>query len=66
MEQPHNLFRALDEAANKTTTAFDHAHIRHGFIGGYATSLIGGVRMTSARLSCILSLFDTIPPANLT
>ncbi|KAF4263578.1 hypothetical protein KXV68_004740 [Aspergillus fumigatus] len=41
-------FQSLDEAAKETTTALARANIRHGFIGGYAVSLIGGTRMTSA------------------
>jgi hypothetical protein len=45
-----NPFRFLDAAAREVTTALARSHIRHGFIGGYATSLIGGVRMTSVRL----------------
>ncbi|KAK9583672.1 hypothetical protein EMGR_005261 [Emarellia grisea] len=40
-------FQSLDEAAKETTTALARANIRHGFIGGYAVSLIGGTRMTS-------------------
>lgn len=48
-------FQSLDEAAKETTTALARANIRHGFIGGYAVSLIGGTRMTSARLSYALS-----------
>ena len=47
-------FRSLDEAAKETTTALNRAHIRHGVIGGYATSLIGGDRITKARLPYIL------------
>lgn len=66
MEQLQHPFRSLDVAAKEKTTALARACIRHGFIGGYATSLIGGLRMTSVRLPCILSLFDTIPSANLT
>lgn len=46
--------RPLDEAAKKITTALTHANIRHGFIGGYATSLIGGDRLTSVYLPSIL------------
>lgn len=60
-----NPFRSLDAAAKETTTALARANIRHGFIGGYATSLLGGVRLTSVRFPYILSIFDTIPPANL-
>lgn len=48
-------FQSLDEAAKETTTALARANIRHGFIGGNAVSLIGGTRMTSARLSYALS-----------
>ncbi|XBQ90746.1 hypothetical protein V6000_006299 [Aspergillus fumigatus] len=40
-------FQSLDEAAKETTTALARANIRHGFIGGYAVSLIGGTRMTN-------------------
>jgi hypothetical protein len=42
-----NPFRCLDLAAEETTAALARADIRYGFIGGYATSLIGGPRMTS-------------------
>ena len=51
-------FRSLDEAAKETVSALDRAHIRHGVIGGYATSLIGGARITKARLPYILSHFE--------
>lgn len=54
-----NPFRFLDAAAREVTTALARSHIRHGFIGGYATSLIGGVRMTSVRLFSTLSLSQT-------
>ncbi|KAG2016906.1 hypothetical protein GB937_006109 [Aspergillus fischeri] len=37
-------FQSLDVAAKETTTALARANIRHGFIGGYAVSLIGGMR----------------------
>ncbi|KAJ6134464.1 hypothetical protein N7523_000786 [Penicillium sp. IBT 18751x] len=42
-----NPFHYLDGASKETTTAFARAHIRHGYIGGYATSLVGGKRTTS-------------------
>ncbi|OJJ50322.1 hypothetical protein ASPZODRAFT_149677 [Penicilliopsis zonata CBS 506.65] len=41
-----NLFRSLDKSAKETTTALAGANIRHGFIGGYATSLLGGLILT--------------------
>ncbi|KAJ5551539.1 hypothetical protein N7535_000517 [Penicillium sp. DV-2018c] len=47
MEQPQDLYACLDAAAKETTTALTRAGIRHAFIGGYATSLIEGVRMTT-------------------
>ncbi|CAG8937611.1 unnamed protein product [Penicillium salamii] len=40
-------YKALDEAAGQTTRFLTGLNIRHGFIGGYATSLIGGARITS-------------------
>lgn len=58
-----NPLRPLDEAAKTITTTLTHANIRHGFIGGYATSLIGGGRFTNVYL---LSILDTVLPANLT
>jgi hypothetical protein len=45
-----DLFQSLDIAAKETTTALARANIRHAFIGGYAVSLIGGMRLTKARL----------------
>ncbi|KEY83382.1 hypothetical protein BA78_8825 [Aspergillus fumigatus] len=36
-------FQSLDEAAKETTTALARANIRHGFIGGYAVSLIANL-----------------------
>ncbi|KAI2793973.1 hypothetical protein POX_a00562 [Penicillium oxalicum] len=44
--QEREPFRFLDAAAKETTVALTRANIRHGFIGRYATSLIGGSRMT--------------------
>ncbi|KAJ5931633.1 hypothetical protein N7516_006122 [Penicillium verrucosum] len=44
--QEYEPFRFLDAAAKETTVALTRANTRHGFIGGYATSLIGGSRMT--------------------
>ncbi|KAI2788242.1 hypothetical protein POX_e06255 [Penicillium oxalicum] len=41
-----NRFEPLDIAAKNTTNILTHRNIRHGFIGGYATSLLGGSRMT--------------------
>ena len=53
--QEDEPFRFLDAAAKETTVALTRANIRHGFIGGYAVSLIGGSRMTEACISCIVS-----------
>ncbi|CAG8080548.1 unnamed protein product [Penicillium salamii] len=39
-------YEALDKAAGQTTRFLTGLNIRHGFIGGYATSLIGGRRIT--------------------
>ncbi|KAJ5867030.1 hypothetical protein N7534_001583 [Penicillium rubens] len=44
--QEDEPFRFLDAAAKETTVALTRANIRHGFMGGYATSLIGGSRIT--------------------
>ncbi|KAJ5583115.1 hypothetical protein N7535_001735 [Penicillium sp. DV-2018c] len=44
--QKYGFFCDLDAAAKETTAALTRANIRHGFMGGYATSLIGGSRMT--------------------
>jgi hypothetical protein len=61
-----SLFHSLDMAAQETTIALAHANIRHGFIGGYATSLVGGMRMTSVRFPCIFLILDMNPSADLT
>lgn len=50
--QEDEPFRFLDAAAKETTVALTRANIRHGFIGGYATSLIGGSRMTEVYIPC--------------
>jgi hypothetical protein len=52
--QEDEPFRFLDAAAKETTIALTRANIRHGFIGGYATSLIGGSRMTEVYIPCIV------------
>ncbi|KAJ5134548.1 hypothetical protein N7526_005913 [Penicillium atrosanguineum] len=46
MIQEDEPFRFIDAAAKETTVALTRANIRHGFIGGYTTSLIGGSRIT--------------------
>ncbi|PGH18530.1 hypothetical protein AJ79_00307 [Helicocarpus griseus UAMH5409] len=50
MEQLHiqlSQFAVLDAAAQRVTAALEAMNCRHCFIGGYATSLIGGTRMTN-------------------
>lgn len=42
-------FASLDTTAREITAALTEANIRHGYIGGYATSLVGGTRVTSVR-----------------
>ena len=46
-------FHELDIAAQMTTTTLTRAGIRHAFIGGYATSLLGGGRMTEVLLATL-------------
>ncbi|KAJ9480970.1 hypothetical protein VN97_g12546 [Penicillium thymicola] len=51
MEQSQNTsrqshFDRLDTAAKEITTALTRNQCRHGFIGGYAASLVGGARTT--------------------
>lgn len=53
--QEDEPFRFIDAAAKETTVALTRANIRHGFMGGYATSLIGGLRMTEVHIPCIIS-----------
>ncbi|KAJ5675031.1 uncharacterized protein N7477_004965 [Penicillium maclennaniae] len=50
-----NPFHCLDRAAKEAKTAFARAYIRHGYIGGYATSLIGGKRTTSSNKLVFMS-----------
>lgn len=53
--QEDEPFRFIDAAAKETTVALTRANIRHGFMGGYATSLIGGSRMTEVHIPYIVS-----------
>lgn len=47
LEAAKAKFETLDAAAQEVTTALKRAKIRHGYIGGYATSVVGGIgRMT--------------------
>lgn len=47
MDHLQGRFQTLDAAAQEVTTALKRANIRHGYIGGYATSVVGGIgRMT--------------------
>ncbi|KAJ5155087.1 uncharacterized protein N7500_010526 [Penicillium coprophilum] len=47
MEQPQNHhFDLLDLTAQEITAALTCSNCRHGFIGGYAVSLVGGARIT--------------------
>ena len=49
-QQQQSPFHHLDVAAKEVTTALTSAKCRHGFVGGYATSLIGGRRLTDVHL----------------
>ncbi|KAI2722809.1 hypothetical protein CBS147332_3738 [Penicillium roqueforti] len=42
----HSTFDHLDTTAKEITAALTRGNCRHGFIGGYAVSLVGGMRMT--------------------
>jgi hypothetical protein len=64
-QELQNPFNYLDVAAKEITAALTRANYRHGFIGGYAASLVGGVRMTDVRLLSIFSTLDTIPQVDL-
>lgn len=48
--QQQSPFHQLDVVAKEVTTALTSAKCRHGFVGGYATSLIGGQRLTDVNL----------------
>ncbi|KAJ5790130.1 uncharacterized protein N7518_007141 [Penicillium psychrosexuale] len=45
-ESSGNRFDRLDATAKVVTSALTHNNCRHGFIGGYAVSLVGGLRIT--------------------
>ena len=55
-----NRFNQLDIAAKEITVTLTDANIRHGFFGGYAVTLIGGVRFTYVCLvkSLLASLYN--------
>ena len=60
-ESSENPFDRLDATAKVVTSALTHNNCHHGFIGGYAVSLVGGERITDARLLSIFSTLDTSP-----
>lgn len=53
----HSTFDHLDTTAKEITAALTRGNCRHGFIGGYAVSLVGGMRMTDVRP---FSVFSTL------
>lgn len=70
MEQSENKsrqshFDRLDTTAKEITIALTRNQCRHGFIGGYAASLVGGARTTEVRPLNIFSILDAITQADL-
>lgn len=66
MDQTNIQFHYLDIAARDIASYLDVFNIRHAFIGGYATSLIGGERMTRVRLYSMFWIYYQEASSNLT